>query len=192
MLDNIINKNIVFLQNHGVKINSEDDKTIYKYGLQILYYYIIDLAVIFSLAAIFGKLYETSIMTFIFALFQVFGGGYHAKTPTKCLLTMITGVTIGNVYIVLFTDKFIFNMISAIVLTCFILFSAPVVNKNRRPVSKKVKNRSKIMIRAILMIILMMIFISSIFNRYIELSAIVVTLYLYYISWISGKLKNLN
>ena len=41
MLSNIIDKNIKFLQNHGVKMDSDDDKAIYKYGLQILYYYII-------------------------------------------------------------------------------------------------------------------------------------------------------
>ena len=49
MIDSIIDKNVTFLQKYGVKMESDDDRAIYKYGLQILYYYIIDLIVIFSL-----------------------------------------------------------------------------------------------------------------------------------------------
>jgi len=104
MLDNIIDKNLIFLQKHGVKMNGKDDKEVYKYGLQILYYYIVDLIVMFSLACIFDKLYETIIMISVFGLFQVFGGGYHAKSKLNCLATMVVGCIIGNIFIILMVD----------------------------------------------------------------------------------------
>jgi accessory gene regulator B len=146
MIDNIIDKNIIFLQSHGVKINNDNDKAIYKYGLQILYYYIIDLSVIFSLATIFGKLYETAIMTFIFSLLQVFGGGYHAETPGRCLMTMIAGVIFGNILIELLANKIIFNILLTAVFSVFILILTPVTNK-RHSICKKVKYQSKFILQ---------------------------------------------
>ena len=50
MLERIINKHIVFLQKHGVKMETEDDKDVYRYGMKVLYSYIIDISIIFSLA----------------------------------------------------------------------------------------------------------------------------------------------
>ncbi|MCL2311263.1 MAG: accessory gene regulator B family protein [Firmicutes bacterium] len=189
MLNNIIDKNIIFLQNHGVKMGSEDDKAVYKYGLQILYLYIIDLAVIFSLAYSFGKLYETAIMTFIFALLQVFGGGYHAKTPLKCLLTMVAGAFIGNVIILLFAGNILLNIILTCIVGSIILLLTPVVNKNH-PVSRKIKRRSKLIIRVIVIFILTATIILGYLNRSVEVAAVMVTVNLYVISLITAKIKN--
>jgi len=188
MLNNIIDKNVIFLQNHGVKMSDEADKTVYKYGLQILYYYIIDLAVIFSIAYIFGKLYETAIMTFIFALLQVFGGGYHAKTPLKCLLTMIAGAGVGNVLIMLMTDKFMLNIILAVTVSIVILILTPIINK-KHPVSKKIKKRSKLIIRCVIGFVLAAMIILSYFNKTTEIAVITVILSLYLISLITAKFK---
>jgi accessory gene regulator B len=189
MLDNIIDKNIMFLQNHGVKINNGDDRAVYKYGLQILYYYVIDLIGIFSLAYLFGRLYETAIMTFIFGLLQVFGGGYHAKTPLRCLLTMIIGAATGNFLIILLADKLVFNIILTVVFSGIIFISDPVINKNR-PVSKKIKHRSKLVVKTVVILILVSVFALSYFNKNIEVAAIAVILGLYLSSLITAKRKN--
>jgi len=187
MINNIIDKNIIFLRNHGVKINSEDEKAIYKYGLQILYYYIIDLLVIFSLAYIFGRLYETVIMTAIFGLLQVFGGGYHAKTPLGCLLTMLAGAAAGNIIIMLVADKILFNIICAVILGGAILILTPITNKNH-PINAKVKQRSKIIIRVVIMSILAVVFVLGCFNRTVEIAAISAILGLYFISLLCVKI----
>jgi accessory gene regulator B len=187
MLDGIIDKNIIFLQNYGVKVDN-DNKAVYKYGLQILYYYIIDLVVIFSLALIFGRLYETAIMTFIFALLQVFGGGYHANTALKCLLTMVAGAVAGNVLIMLIADKSMLNIILAAVFGGAVLILTPVTNK-RHPVSKKIKHRSKIIVRAVVILNLTAVLILSYFNKSVEVATINVILGLYLISLITAKGK---
>ena len=191
MLNKIIEKNIVFLENYGVKINSADDKAVYKYGLQILYYYIIDLTIIFSLAYMFGKLYETAIMAFIFGLFQVFGGGYHAKTPLKCLLTMVIGIVIGNALIILMMDKFIVNIILTVIFSGFIFISKPVININH-PVKKNVRYRSKIVVRISIIFFLIITFLLNYFNRNIEVTVITVTLCLYMLSLVTAKKKLLK
>lgn len=186
MLDNIIDKNIIFLKNHGVKMESSDDKAVYKYGLKILYYYIIDLVVVFSLAYIFGRLYETMMMTFIFGLLQIFGGGYHAKTPLKCLLFMITGAFAGNILINIISNYKIFMLISATILSFGICILAPIANKNR-PVNKKVYKRSKIIARIIILSNLYMFVLLLGINKNIEATIIVAILYLYAVSLTAAK-----
>lgn len=188
MLDNIIDKNIMFLQNHGIKMNS-DERAIYKYGLQILYYYIIDLIVVFSLAYMFGRLYETAIMTMVFAILQVFGGGYHAKTALKCLMTMISGVGVGNVFSMMIVDKPILNIILTVVISGIILILTPIMNK-KHPVSTKVKHRSKLIIRFIVILILIVITILIYFSKDAEVAVITVTLGLYLISLTAANLMN--
>ena len=188
MLDNIIDKNIMFIQNHGVKIDGDEDKAVYKYGMQILYYYIIDLAVIFSFAAVFGKLYETAVMAFIFALFQVFGGGYHAKTALRCLLAMIAGAALGNILIIIFAGHPALNIALAVVSSSIILILTPVANK-KHPVSKKIKQRSKLIIRLAVILILTVIIISAYFDKTVITAAISVTTGLYLISLIIAKIK---
>jgi len=191
MLDDIIDKNIIFLQNFGLKINSKQDKAVYKYGLQILYYYIIDLAVVFSLAYLFGRLYETMIMTFAFGLLQVFGGGYHAQTPLRCLITMVIGLAAGNILINIIGNYEIFMITSAIILSSIIFIIGPVKNKNHL-VSKKVYKRSKFVSRSILLLIILMSAVVLHINKNVEAAALISVVYLYFISLVSAKLKSIN
>ena len=146
MIDNIIEKNIGFLKKHGVEMPTNDDKDIYRYGLQILYSYITNISLIFSVSAILGKLYETAVMVFIFAVFQVFGGGYHAKTKLKCLSLMIAGSIAGNIMISVISNRNLFMAISALVLSGAIVAIGPVTNV-KHPVSKATYNRSKLISR---------------------------------------------
>lgn len=188
MIDNLINKIAVFLQNHDVKMNSSNDQEIYKYGLRILYFYLIDISAIFSIAYCFNKLYETTIMTFIFAVLQVFGGGYHAKTPLRCLLIMLIGALAGNIYIIAAADMFMFNMTAMIVISGIILVIAPVTNKNH-PVSKKVFKRASSIIRFTVCLILFMTILLTILNKNIERTTIIAALNLYLISLIIARIK---
>ena len=188
MVDRIIDKNLNFLQKHGVKMDCVDDRAVYKYGLQILYYYLIDLIVIFSLAYIFGRLYETLIMILIFGVLQVFGGGYHAKTPFGCLAIMLAGVVVGNVLISLMAEYLIINIAIGIVLIGVILFLTPVVNKHH-PVGKKMKRRSKMIIRVFSFILTIIVIALGYLNRNTEAAIIAVTIGAYMISWGTAKIK---
>ena len=186
MLEAIINKNLMFLQKYGVKMDSDEDKDIYKYGLQIVYSYIIDLIIIFSLASLFGKLYETSIMIFIFALLQAFGGGYHAKTKFGCLSLMVIGSIVGNILVDVIINYKIFMIASAIVLTIVILILIPIKNKNH-PVSRKIYMRSKFISRFIMILCILVMLSLITINKNNEVAVIISTLYLYVISLIIVK-----
>ena len=189
MIDKMIDRNINFLQKYGVEMNNDDDKAVYKYGLQILYYYLVDLVVIFSLAAIFGRLYETMIMTFIFGLFQVFGGGYHTKTPLKCLLTMLVGAAVGNVLITLMAGQIGFTIVAGGIFAGIIAAVPPVTNK-RHPIGKKVQRRSKTVVRCTVILILIGIIVGGYLDRYVEIATVMVTMGLYLISFNTAKRKN--
>jgi accessory gene regulator protein AgrB len=189
MLDNIIDKNIMFFKNHGVKIENDGDKAVYKYGLQLLYYAVIDFIVIVMLAHFFGKLYETAIMMVVFALFQVFGGGHHAQTALKCLMTMIIGAAVGNILIVLISEQIVFNTAAAVIISIVILFSKPVANK-KHPVGRKVKQRSEVISKIAGLLVLAAVIALGYLNKNTEVAVITVTLGLYLISSAYAKIKN--
>ena len=192
MVDRIIDKNLNFLQKHGVKMDTTDDRAVYKYGLQILYYYLIDLVVIFSFAYVFGRIYETIIMTSLFGVLQVFGGGYHAKTPLGCLATMSIGAVIGNVLIVLIAEYTMINLIIAVVLGSIIIFLPPVMNK-RHPVGKKVRRRSKNIVRAFVLLLIIVSGTLSYFdNSSVEIAIIATTMGAYIVSWIWAKMEAIH
>jgi len=191
MIEKIINKNIIFLQKYGVNMETEDDKDVYKYGLRILYYYIIDIGIILSISALFNKLYESAIILFIFALFQIFGGGYHAKTKLKCTSLMIIGVITGNILINIILNYKIFMIISVIILSIVIFIIGPVTNK-KHPVSKKTYKRSKLIARIVVLANIFTMVLLLKINRDIEAAAIVSTIYLYTISLITAKIKIFN
>ena len=189
MFDTIINRNLMFLQKYGVKMETEEDKDIYRYGLKILYSYIIDVSIIFSLASCFGRLYETGIMTLVFAILQVFGGGYHAKTKLKCSLLMIIGAVIGNILIMLLFNYPFVSIISSVIVSTVIFILVPITNE-KHSVSKKTFRRSAFITRFIIALIVSATLLLMTFNRNIEMATIVTTLYLYFVSLVVAKFKN--
>jgi accessory gene regulator protein AgrB len=141
------------------------------------------------LAYIFGKLYETAIIIFVFALLQVFGGGYHAKTAFKCLITMIVGAIGGNVLIMLFANLYKFNIMIVIVLTAYILISRPIINK-RHPVRQKTLKRSAKIVKSMACAILFTSIFFALSDKSIEIAILMVSLSLYVTSSIFVKIQN--
>jgi len=189
MFDTVINKNLMFLQKYGIKMNTEDDKDVYRYGLKIIYFYIIDIVIIFSVSALFNRFYESALIVFIFGLFQIFGGGYHANTKLKCSSLMIMGTIAGNILINIIVNYKIFMIISVFILPIALLILGPVKNK-RHPVSKKTYKRSKFIARIITIICILTTLLLLALNRNIGAAVIISTLYLYAISLTAIKIKN--
>ena len=186
MFDNIIEKNIEFLQKYGTQMETEDDKGIYKYGLQILYSYVVNVTAILAISALFGRLYETAIMIFVFAVFQVFNGGCHAKTKIKCSALMVAGSIAGNVLASVIQNHEVLMVVSAIVLSAVVVAAEPVMNI-KHPVSKKTYSRSKRISRIAVLASLISAVLLTISGKNIEAAAIVSTLYLYVISLSTAK-----
>ena len=184
----IIEKNIEFLQRHGVTMETESDKSIYRYGLQILYAYIVNISVIFAVSALCGRLYESAIMVFLFAVFQVFGGGYHAETKLKCSSLMAAGYIAGNIVISVISGHEIFMAVSAVVLCAGVFAAGPVTNI-RHPVSRATYRRSKIISRVALCASVVAVMAALSLGKNVEAAAVVSTLYLYAVSLSAAKIK---
>jgi len=190
MFESIINKHLEFLQRYGVKMETEDDKDVYRYGMKVFYAYVVDITVIFFLAFCFGRLYETVIMTFVFALLQVFGGGYHANTKVRCTLSMLAGIFVGNILMIgVLVNYPAITMISGVIVSTFTFMFVPVANENH-PISKKVYKRSTFIARLMIVMITFTALLFMILGKNTEMIAIITTLYLYSISLAFSKFIN--
>jgi len=72
-----------------------DDREVYAYGFDIIFYTIWSTAVLLIIGILFRKFLEAAVMVAFFYAFQCTGGGYHANTHWKCLLTMVVGLILG-------------------------------------------------------------------------------------------------
>ena len=129
-------------------------------------------------------------MVFLFAVFQVFNGGYHAKTKTKCLSLMVAGSIAGNALMGFIQSQKIFMIASAVVLSIAIIAVGSVTNA-RHPVSKMTYNRSRRIARVALTLNLLAAASMLVIGRNTEAAAIVSTLYLYVASLLAAKIKNI-
>lgn len=101
---------------------------------------------------------------------------------------MITGAIVGNVLIMLVWDNTILNIVLMVTISGIILILTPVTNK-RHPVSKKIKFRSKVIVRVVIILIFPAMILLSYYNKNIETAVITVTLGLYLISLAIAKIK---
>jgi len=122
----------------------KSDEDVYEYGLELLIYTIINIAVILGSSILVGKLLDSLFLLVVILPLQSFGGGYHAKTHLRCFLIMYIGW-----WAVIFILPLI-TPISSIIIACtavFIVFwIAPVAHENVR-ISVKQKNKMRLLVR---------------------------------------------
>lgn len=102
-----------------------EDRDIYLYGFDIIFYTIWSTAVLLLLGLVFKQFWAGVIIVFLFYIFQSSGGGFHADTHLKCLLTMILGLCAGLSFIFIRERHMILWILTAI--GAFLLFSFPLV-----------------------------------------------------------------
>ena len=73
----------------------EEEREIYEYGFDVTIYTIWSTAVLFLIGLVLQQFPASLIIVLGFYVFQSTGGGYHARTHQKCLLTMIVGLLVG-------------------------------------------------------------------------------------------------
>ena len=79
--------------NHG--LIQEEEREIYEYGFDVTIYTAWSTAVLFLIGLALRQFPAALIIVLGFYVFQSTGGGYHARTHLKCLLTMIVGLLVG-------------------------------------------------------------------------------------------------
>lgn len=163
-----------------------EEREIYKYGFDIVFYTIWSTLLLLIIGLLLKQFLATVIIVLLFYTFQSFGGGYHADSHLKCLLTMIFGLLIGLSFAYLqesTTVLLIITGISTIVLLMIPLTIHP--NKSfLEPKRKPLTIRSIIMTLAALVLVVL---VSIFFDKY--LFACTATFFLAAVSRIAGKMK---
>jgi accessory gene regulator B len=119
-------------------IIERSDEDVYEYGLDLLFYTVINIAVMLGSAALVRKIIDGIFLLAVILPLQSFGGGYHAKTHLRCFLIMFIGW-----WIVAFILPFI-TPTAALIMTCLavvtVYWLAPVAHEN---VKMSLKQRMK-------------------------------------------------
>ena len=185
MIEKLIDKNLSFLQKH---IDCDENATeVYRYALRIIYSYIIDVIALLFLAFISNKVAETILILITFAIMQVYGGGFHAKTQIRCFLISLCGWFIG----VFGLEKIVslhwgIGVAIAVVFTFLVYRFTPILNE-KHPVSGDVYKRSKKIVR-VAAIVFDVVLVGSIIGGYWTIyNVFSVVMILYCVSLVSVK-----
>ena len=146
MIEAIINKSVRFLVDRKTISNTPEQLEIYRYGLELWIYYIVNATILLAISVPMGRVWEVALFLFLFALVQTNGGGYHADTHGKCLAFMVAGVLVFIALLSLFQASCVIQIIGALFGLCIICFLAPVSHVNHslsRDYSKRLGNRAK-------------------------------------------------
>ena len=87
-MTNFITKTAAFLIHQGAI--SQSEKTLYSYGLELLFLSILELVSILLLAFFLGNFIETLLLLTAFCPLRLYAGGNHAKTRFSCYCLSIS------------------------------------------------------------------------------------------------------
>ena len=141
MIARLIDGGVSFMVKRGAAPDTEDDREIYAYGLELQIYYLIHAMVLLSIGFLFDRAVEMGILLFLFGLIQSNGGGYHANTHGKCLFLMVLGALLFLAVFPLYQNNVPMQSISVSLGLATVICLAPVVHKNH-PLSPQ---KSKVM-----------------------------------------------
>jgi len=130
MVPRLINECVLFMVNRGAVPDTEDQREIYSYGLELQIYYLIHAAVLLAIGFSFGKAFEVGLLLFLFGLIQSNGGGYHANTHGKCLALMVFGALLFLALSPLYQDNVPVQMMSVLFGLAAVICLAPIAHKN--------------------------------------------------------------
>lgn len=187
MIERMIDRNLNFLKKHLAC--DGDTVEVYRYSLRIIYSYIIDVLVLMSLAIVFNKVIETIIMLFAFAVLQVYGGGYHAKTQLGCMAIMVAGWFVGVFGLEkLVTLHWCIGIAVMVVFTVVVFMFTPTLNE-KHPVSGEVYKKSKKIVRVAAVVFDAVVVSSIIGEDGTICNTLLVVMILYCVSLVAVKYK---
>ena len=146
-------------------IIDKTDADIYEYGLDLLIYTILNIAVILGSAAMIGKMADSIALLVVILPLQSFGGGYHAKTHLRCFLIMYIGWWAVVFILPFITSTLAYIMADAAV--AIVYWLAPVAHENvQMSDGQKMKMRRIAQVVVAVGALLCTIFVSGIHNRF--------------------------
>ena len=147
MIDRLIDRCVFFMINNGAVVDTEDQREIYKYGLELQFYYVLHGAILLGLGLLFGQALEVALLLFLFGMLQSNGGGFHANTHTRCFLIMACAVLVFMALLPIYQSFIAVQAVSILTSLAIILCLAPVAHKNHPlnpEMSKRMGKRAKV------------------------------------------------
>ena len=145
------------------KIIQQEDKEIYSYSVEVLLATILNFVMLYLIAILTGKVWETTMFVLGFVPLRSLAGGFHAKTHFRCLMTLLCTYTAFLAIVYLMSQElYIFVTVSCVSLSAILVYLlAPVEDKNK-PLSaseqKHYRYRSRFTILVYAVVILFGIF----------------------------------
>lgn len=158
------------------------------YGMNGAIYTALSTAVLVLFGSMFGDLSSTCIIIAVYYLNQTVGGGFHATTHTKCLMTMLGGLATGIVIL----KYCCWSVVKTVALTSaafFLMWFVPLVlHKNKR----FLETQKQTLIRKSRMCLFseIILFLIMVANQYELSKAFAVGVSLAAVSRVVGKIIN--
>lgn len=146
-------------------IITQDQKEIYTYGFTAFIVNIINYSIFLSLGICFNSVIETILFFLFYVSLRNIIGGFHAKTPTKCLLY---GIMMWAIVIAIYKN-IILTKINLLLLTIIVSFSLTFIIR-RKTISRKRKQIGMVYLSVLSCIELCIIFLNSQYSSIITLS----------------------
>ena len=114
-------------------IVSEDETEIYQFGLNQLFFFVINMMTSVAIGLAFGKLTECLVFTLAYMLLRRYTGGYHAKTSLRCycMSVCLTTVVLWGISEVITHEWYRGYFIILLVSMSVIFFNAPIESVNK-------------------------------------------------------------
>ncbi|MGL5327978.1 MAG: accessory gene regulator ArgB-like protein [Peptostreptococcaceae bacterium] len=151
------------------EIIEKEDFEIYRYGFEVLIYFIVNILVALFIGVIFDRVIHTIIFLSCYCTLRQFTGGYHARNYTECTLTftviyIITNFIANSIDI----EKYKYLLILVMIICTFIIYKLAPLEHRNKPLNQKEK-QNYLMISINITLCINCIFILSIvFNQFKE------------------------
>ena len=180
LISSLIDNNII----------KKEDAEIYSYGLKQMIFIALNLITTIFIGLIFNKMFEVILFMVTYIPIRVYAGGYHARTKLKCyIFSVLMLISVCYILKLDLLKSYLSIGILAIISSAIILYLAPIEDKNKTLDEIEIKVYKKRTIRN-LVIILIVLCTTLIFNK-INLSAcICISLLCNGIMLILGKINN--
>jgi len=143
VIASLVERCVSFMAQRGAFPDTEEQREIYSYGMELQIYYIINTVLLLALGFLFGRFVEVALFLFLFGLMQSYGGGYHANTHGRCLAIMTCGVLLFLVLLPLYQGNMLLQAISVLAGLATVICLAPVAHKNHPLDPEKSKRMGK-------------------------------------------------
>lgn len=155
------------LDRNGIIEKSEYD--IYRYGFEMLIYFIVNVSIALAIGAFFDRVIQTIIFLCCYCTIRQFSGGYHARNYTECTLTFVFICILTNLFEMnMDIEKYTYLLIPIFILSIFIIWKIAPLEHRNNPLSEDEKKRYKKVVTKLTSFIGIILIISLVFNIFEE------------------------